>query len=41
MDVIANEKNILKVLNNPNIVEFKESWETNATIYHVIELIEG
>ena len=31
----------MKTLNHPNVVKFIESWETNATINHVIELIKG
>ena len=31
----------MKTLNHPNVIKFIESWETNATINHVIELIKG
>ena len=39
--VLANEKKIMQILNHPNVIKFIESWETNSTIYHVIELIKG
>ena len=39
--MLINEINILRELDHPNIIKLYEVYETENTIYLVLELIEG
>jgi len=41
MEIIMTEINILKAVDHPNVVQLKDIFETDATIYIVMEIISG